>query len=291
MRVVGFTFIRNAVEYDYPICEAVRSILDLCDEVIIAVGNSTDETEQLLRTIESPKIRIIHTIWDDSLRQGGHVLALETNKAYQQIQAEADWCVYIQGDEVLHDSSVQILRDAMLKYQHDPQTEGLLVNYLHFYGSYDYIATSRKWYRKEIRVLRKHPDISSYADAQGFRKQNNKLKVRQTDAVMHHYGWVKHPKAQQRKAKNFNRYWHNDDVVADMVPDVAEFDYSVIDDVQLFTGTHPTVMRKRIEMCNWKFTFDPTKQKLSARERFSRFVEGTFGWRIGEYKNYVTIKD
>jgi hypothetical protein len=44
MKVSGFTFIRNAIKYDYPIVEAIQSILPLCDEVVVAVGNSEDET-------------------------------------------------------------------------------------------------------------------------------------------------------------------------------------------------------------------------------------------------------
>ena len=41
MKVTGFTFIRNAVINDYPIAEAINSILPLCDEVVVALGNST----------------------------------------------------------------------------------------------------------------------------------------------------------------------------------------------------------------------------------------------------------
>lgn len=291
MRVVGFTFIRNAVEFDYPICEAVRSILDLCDEVIIAVGESTDDTAQLVASIDSPKVRVINTVWDDSQRKGGRILAIETDKAYAAIPDDTDWCVYIQGDEILHETSIPILKAAMQKYLYDARTEGLLVNYKHFYGSYDYIGASRYWYRKEIRVLRKQAGIHAHGDAQGFRHHNRKLYVRQTDAVIHHYGWVKHPEAQQRKAKNFNKFWHSDEVVAEMVPDVTEFDYSKIDDLLVFTGTHPVVMQKRISMVNWKFSFDPTQRKLSVKERISRFIENLTGWRIGEYKNYLLIKE
>ncbi len=105
MKVVGFTFIRNAITYDYPIVEAIQSILPLCDQVVVAVGQSTDATLELIKNIDSPKIKIIETVWDDSLREGGRVLAEETNKAYQAIDEDADWCFYIQGDEVMHEKS------------------------------------------------------------------------------------------------------------------------------------------------------------------------------------------
>ncbi|MCS7085789.1 MAG: glycosyltransferase family 2 protein, partial [Bacteroidia bacterium] len=42
MTVGGFTIVRNAVKYDYPFIEAIRSILPICDQMIVAVGDSDD---------------------------------------------------------------------------------------------------------------------------------------------------------------------------------------------------------------------------------------------------------
>jgi glycosyltransferase involved in cell wall biosynthesis len=78
MFVSGFTIVRNAVRYDYPVVEAIQSILPICDEVIVLVGNSEDDTLALIESIGSDKIKIHHSVWDDSLRQGGIVLAIET---------------------------------------------------------------------------------------------------------------------------------------------------------------------------------------------------------------------
>ena len=58
MKVSGFTFIRNAIKYDYPIVEAIQSILPLCDEVVVAVGNSEDDTLALIQNID-PKITLL----------------------------------------------------------------------------------------------------------------------------------------------------------------------------------------------------------------------------------------
>jgi len=107
MKVSGFTFIRNGIDYDYPIVEAIHSILPLCDEVIVAVGNSNDETLSLIQSIQSDRIRIIQTVWDDSLREGGQVLAVETDKALAAVSSDSDWCIYIQGDEALHEERLR----------------------------------------------------------------------------------------------------------------------------------------------------------------------------------------
>jgi hypothetical protein len=154
MVVAGFTFIRNAVKYDYPIVEAIWSILPLCDYLVVAVGESEDETLEMIRGIKSDKIRIVETVWDDGLREGGRVLAVETDKAFDAIGEDADWCIYIQGDEVLHEQYIDCIRKGMLDSLSDGRVEGFLVKYRHFYGSYDYVGDASLWYRREVRIVR-----------------------------------------------------------------------------------------------------------------------------------------
>jgi glycosyltransferase involved in cell wall biosynthesis len=289
MRVAGFTFIRNAVKYDYPIMEAILSVLPLCDEFVVAVGNSDDGTRDLINSICSPKIRIIDTIWDESLREGGRVLAVETEKAFAAISEPADWALYIQGDEVIHEKYLSAIKDAMLKWKDHPEVEGLLLNWLHFYGSYDFTGDSRRWYKREVRVVRHSPKISSFRDAQGFRYDKRLIRVKAVDAFVYHYGWVKPPEQQQMKQEYFNKLWHDDDWVEKNVPRQSSFDYSKIDSLAHFTGTHPAVMLPRIRRCNWKFDFDPTEKKFSLMSRILYKIEKSTGYRIGEYKNFKKI--
>lgn len=289
LQVSGFTFVRNAIKYEYPVVEAIQSILPLCDEVVVAVGRSEDETLDLVRSIGSSKLRIIETVWDDSLRQGGRVLAVETDKAFRAISPASEWAFYIQADEVLHEQYIPAVRAAMLAYRDDPRVEGLLFDYRHFYGSYDYVGEALRWYRREIRVVRNHPDVFSYRDAQGFRRRpNEKLRVKRVDAVIHHYGWVKHPRAQQGKQDNFGRYWHGD--AWDRRPPASEeYRYSGEEPLRRFEGTHPAVMQRRIAAVNWQFVGDPTRYRFSMKDRVKRAVERLTGWRPGEYRNYRLI--
>jgi len=288
MIVAGFTFIRNAIKYDYPIVEAIKSILPLCDYVVVAIGDSDDRTEELITGLNEKKIRIIHTVWDESVPNGG-VLAVETNKAFDAIGDDADWCFYIQGDEVFNSEQTNIVRASMLKYKDNAQTQGLLFHYRHFYGSYDYIGTARGWYRHEIRIIKNDKKIRSYRDAQGFRIEGKKLRVRLIDAYIHHYGWVRNPEAQQRKQLNFNKYWRTDEWISENVPDVESFDYSQVDGLSLYIGNHPEVIQPRIQKLNWKFTFDPTRQSPFLRKRILMWIEQKTSWRIGEYRNFKKI--
>ncbi len=290
MKVCGFTIVRNAVKLDYPIVEAITSILPLCDEMIVAVGNSEDGTLELIRQIDSDKIRVIETIWDDTKREGGRTLALETDKAFAAIPSDIDWCFYIQADEVLHEQYYRTVREAMLRYKDDKVVEGLLFDYKHFYGSYDYLGSSWSWYRREIRIIRNDKNIFSYKDAQGFRKKpNEKLKVKPVDACMYHYGWVRDPRAMQLKQQTFNRFYHDDQWIDQHVAKAGEFDYGQIDSLEIFEGSHPGVMSERIERLNWKFDHDLSKNRLSPRERLKRFLSLFTGRRVGEYRNYSVI--
>lgn len=289
MKVSGFTVIRNAIKYDYPIVEAIQSILPLCDEVVVAVGNSDDNTLELIQNID-PKIRIIETIWDDSLREGGRVLAVETDKAYAAISADSDWAFYIQGDEVIHEKYHPVILAAMQKYKGDLKVEGLLFNYKHFYGSYDYIGSSLSWYLDEIRIIRNRKDIFSYRDAQGFRKlPNQKLNIKKIDAYVYHYGWVKAPEVMQKKQEFFHKMWHDDSWVEENVVKAVEFDYqSKIDQLKLFDETHPLVMQKRIADKNWKFEYDISYNKIRMKDRLKNLLRNYLNIDI-RYKNYNKI--
>jgi glycosyltransferase involved in cell wall biosynthesis len=289
LKVSGFTFIRNAVLLDYPIVAAIQSILPLCEEVVVAVGNSTDDTLGLIQNID-PKVRIIQTTWDDTLRENGRVLAIETDKALAAINPEADWAIYIQGDEVMHEADHPNILKAMTRFQHDQEVDGLLFEYLHFYGSYDYIGVSNNWYKKEIRVVKPGRGIFSFRDAQGFRKTPDyKLKVAPANARVFHYGWVKDPQAMQRKQESFHKLWHDDAWLAKNVKVADAFDYEDhIHELARFEGTHPQWIAPRIAARNWTFQMDITRRKRTLKNRVKNWLK-----LIGidtNYANYTLIR-
>ncbi|HZF64628.1 MAG TPA: glycosyltransferase family 2 protein [Chitinophagaceae bacterium] len=289
MKVTGFSFIKNAIKYQYPVAEALQSILPLCDEVIVAVGDSEDNTRDLVAGINPAKIKIIDTIWDESIKDGGKVLAAETDKAFNSISADTDWCFYIQGDEVLHEQYHDEVYDGMQRWRDTKEVDGLLFNYRHFYGSYDYVGVASKWYRHEIRIIRNNKNIYSYRDAQGFRKSNNqKLKVKPLQAYIHHYGWVREPKTMFAKQNNFGRFYDGKEGATARVY-VGEFDYTQIDALEKYSGSHPMVMKDRIAAANWKFEHDLSYNRLPLKEQFKNFAEMVTGKRLFDYRNYILV--
>ncbi len=293
MKVTGFSFIRNAIKYQYPVRESILSILPVVDEYIIAVGNSDDGTRDMIANIPSAKIKIIDTIWDDNLRTGGSVLAEETNKAFAAISPDTDWAFYLQGDECLHEKDYPAIRTAMEKYLSEKKVDGLLFKWIHFYGKYEYIGTGRRWYRKEIRIIRNNKNIISWKDAQGFRfKDHTKLKVKEIDAHIYHYGWVKPPKVSHKKGLVFHSI-HDPAFKPTAEDEEKEFDYyRNIDRLDLFKGTHPAVMQERVKQVDWEFNFDTTQKNfknMKLKHRISHVIEDLTGYRFGEYKNYIKV--
>jgi hypothetical protein len=221
------------------------------------------------------------------LREGGRVLAVETDKAFHAISQDSDWAIYIQGDEVIHEKYHKNIKKGMINCLNDPTIDGLLFRYQHFYGSYDYVGSSPSWYRNEIRIIRNNKNIYSYRDAQGFRKQpNEKLNVAAIDAEVYHYGWVKDPRAMQGKQNSFNKLWHDDEWVERNVVKSDEFKYEEhISELKKFQGTHPRVMADRINKKNWVFDFDISKNKSSLKDRCKNFLYRYLNFDVS-YKNY-----
>jgi hypothetical protein len=281
MKVAGFTFIKNAVNNDYPIIEAITSILPICDEFVVAVGKSEDETLELIKSIPSDRIKIIETDWDGNPTIWGENFRRETNKALAAISKDVDWYFYIQGDECVHEKYLDTIKKEMTQTLNNPKIEGLLIKYAHFYGTFHHIAVSRRWYRREIRLIKNINGLHSYKDAQGFRINDRKINVKLIDAYMYHYGWVKPPKSFNNKRSLGDRMTINE----------GEFDFGNADRLVDFKGSHPQVMAKRIQQMDWNFNIDITKLKkhLSLRRQFLQWIEVKFGKRIFEYKNYKIV--
>jgi hypothetical protein len=289
MKVVGFSFIKNAVKMQYPIVEAIRSILPLCDEVIVAVGDSEDATRELVAHIDK-KVKIVDTVWDYSLKENGKLLASETDKALKAIPKDADWCIYIQGDEVMHEDGHAEVKAAMLKWKDNKKVDGLLFRYRHFFGSYDYIGIEHHWYRHEVRVIKNNASFYSYKDAQGFRKLNNlKLRVKSLNAYIHHYGWVQSTYVMMAKNAYKQKIYNNEEFNEDKIIVKNGYTEQLVKALKKYTHTHPKVMQERIAKVDWIFTHDEKNNKMSFKDNFKNLTEKLFGVRFFDYKNYRKI--
>lgn len=291
MKISGFTFIRNGNVLAYPFTQSIRSLLPLCDEVIVNVPRSTDGTLESVRAIADPKVRILESEWDEAQRTSGQALSHHTNLALQA--CSGDWCVYIQADEVLHEESVPAMRAAMVRDFNHSAVQGLLVDYTHFYGSYWTCVCGFGWYYQEVRVVRRDPNIRSRGDAQGFRTvEGEKLRVKPSAGRYFHYGHALKPDMAERKLRNLARLWHDDAGVEREVGRRPAGFYDNDQKVKRFTGTHPAVMRDIVAAADWTYTSRNPLVRFKRRyflEDVAWIIKRCTGLTIGVHKNYRLI--
>jgi hypothetical protein len=286
MRVVGFSLVANAVRLDFPVREALRSILPLVEELVVNVGPSADGTRDLVASLGDPRIRLLDGAWDPA--QGGRMLAVETQRALDACRG--CWAIYVQADEVLHQSGSAALSAAMAAAADDPRVEGLLVDFRHLYGNTDWVGGGRAWYRREVRVVRPGGETRSHGDAQGFRigADARRLRVRPSGATYFHYGWARPLAALAAKRDADNRLYYGG------APRRAGIGERLPWEVGLgrFTGTHPAVMADWIAARRDHMSPGFSPRPWNARRLMllaSLGVERLTGWRPFEHPNYVEV--
>jgi len=252
MKVSGFTFVRNVVKYDYPVVESIRSVLPVVDEFIVNVGRCDDGTLELIRSIGDPKIKIVESVWDETLRKDGLIYAQQTNIALSH--CIGDWAFYIQADEVVHEDDLPIIQEAMRRHLGNPAVKGLLFRYLHFVA--DYWSTNPWFYHRAVRIIRNNGEVESCGDAVGFHlkvtqqylQSGPKEWIAPSNGRVFHYGWVKDPKTMLAKVKEQIAVYHG----ATPPPKQAALyeqktfqyeDYAVL---KKFSGSHPAVLADRL---------------------------------------------
>lgn len=290
-RISGFTLVRNGVRLDFPLEASIRSILPLCDEVVVNVGRSEDGTLELVRAMADPRIRIVESEWETS--GGGRVLAVETLRAMRACRHP--WGIYIQADEVLHERGIDALRSAIEANDRDPRVEGLLVQYLHFYGGFDTVATHRRMYRREVRAVRLSPawGIVPYGDAQGFRVEpgGRKIRARLTGATMFHYGWARPPEAiRAKRAADAELYgWSG----AQRRARLGQATFEWLPGIRSFTGQHPAVARRWVEARAVASAGRIAPRRFRWRHLrywISLAIERVTGHRVFEFRNYELVR-
>ncbi len=252
MKISGFTICRNAVRFDYPIVEVIRSALPVVDEFIVNVGQSDDGTLDLIRSIGSDKIRLVESVWDDSMKKDGLLFSHETNIAL--VRCTGDWALYLQADEVLHEAEHDRLLRSLRDHVTDRAVLGFTFRYLHFYG--DYRSCNPWFYHRAVRVIRNDGQVESCGDAVGFwlkadhgyLQTVHRQRVKPSGATIYHYGWVKPARVLLDKFRYQVARYHGDQPGAEQARMLARdvYDFEEYDIMKNFIGTHPAVMAARV---------------------------------------------
>lgn len=287
MKISGFTFIRNGTLLGYPFIESILSALPICDEFIVAVGDSEDDTLARIQAIGSDKIRIIQTQWNEKMQDRGFVYAQQ--KMIAQYNCTGDWAFYLEGDEVLHEDDLPKIKASMEQHLDNPEVEALAFDYHHFFGSPDWVAISPAWYRQECRIIRN--TIRSWApDGLYFvvmdkNKKGRYPKATLVSAAIYHYGHVRSIEAMAEKVQRIGKYWNQDHPL---------FNGYQADPKSLkpFQGTHPNIIKNWLLTSAQKEFFPNPNHVLTNREKKHKWamkIENFFGRKIFNKKHFKKI--
>ncbi len=241
MKLSGFTIARNCVKFNYPFLESIRSILPICDEFVINVGDSEDNTLQLIQAMREPKIRIIQNKWDFS--QGKEVLSFQTNLALKSCRGA--WAFYLQGDEVIHEADLRRIKESLGRYENDAAVDALRFRWLHFYGSYYRYRIDSGWDQKQDRIIKNDGQVQSFGDAYGFRrKDGTPLRRKNTGCLLYHYGWVQPQELMTQRRVNAETIGF---VSLNQNEREQNYSYGNLNRFPVYFGSHPSVMEERIK--------------------------------------------
>jgi len=286
MKVSAFTFIKNGQILGYPFLQSVKSILSIVDEFVINVGESEDDTLNMIKSIKDKKIRIIESKWNDEMQNRGYVYGQQ--KMIAQFNCTGGWAFYIEGDEVYHEEDLEKIKKSMELYLNDSNVEALVFDFKHFYGNGNSVLNSPGWYRSEARIIKN--SLRSYAPDGLFwlmlesNKKGRYPRAKHTGVTCYHYGWARSEDHMNLKSSKVQKYWGGEP---------ALIDYSQMDQeiIQEFHGTHPKIIKDwlpkedqvYIASTSYKLTFKQKKHRLMIK------LENYFGLELSK-KHYKLVR-
>ncbi len=243
----GFTIVRSAAGFEYPLVESVRSQLPLVSEVVV-VTHPGDAALGALRALGDARLVIVESDWDAEVGGGGAVLSRQTNLALARCRHP--WALYLQADEVLHEDDYGTIRAALARYDSVARVDGLSFRFLHFDGSYDRVNPLR--YRRQCRLVRNDGRLESIRDAAGFgRRDGRRLRTRASGARIFHYGWALPPAELKAKTLALAALFHGRPAAERRWASVPPESLGGVDLAFRWSGRHPAVMQERIARRRW----------------------------------------
>ena len=165
----GYSTTYNCVDQNYPFVESITSLLDVCDEVVVVDGGSSDGTWDVLMAMSNEnlklKIKQIERVWSHPR----HSVFDGMQKAAARDLCTGDFCWQQDVDEVIHENDYQKLRNLLTS---TPKSVNLIcLPVVEFWGNKGKIRIDInpwKW-----RLSRNHPEITHGIPASLRRQDEN----------------------------------------------------------------------------------------------------------------------
>lgn len=256
MAIIGYTFISNMFKYDYPLYEAVHSLLPVVDRYFICECYSDDSTyaEIMKWAKEEPKILLKRHRWGDH-----YTIQQTLANCLLRLVDNGDWCFKLDADEVMHEDSWELFR-ALPEILQEQGRVGARFHYTHFVGNYD--TEFDFMYRRVRRFVQQGHGWTWDGDAcqliaPGLNNPGMDARFADVNVRIHHYGKVHAPDVALRKEQDFQALYTDigfpDPKLKVLQDELGEMDYYYLfeeaikaGEFRKFTGTHPAIMADRI---------------------------------------------
>lgn len=195
----GNICIRNGTLLDYPWMRAVRSLLPICDKVIICDCDSTDGTRELIDLFAATEKKVIplNYPWTNPVNDN-QWWPNWINYARQHLPT--DMHIQLDADEILHEDDYPLIR------QLTNQSRPLFFHRLNFWRDHKHLIPEGYCCgTKVLKLARTEQPIPSdypYAPANDTVSQATECNVR-----VFHYGFLRKREAFFRKAREVQRIW------------------------------------------------------------------------------------
>lgn len=238
MTLGGFLCARNLISLDYSFVEAIKSMLPICDQIVVSESASTDGTRQYLDgwARREPKLNIVDFAWPDP-KGDPSFYPRWLNDARSHL--ETDYACTLDMDECFHEKDYDLILDAV------KQQKVLMCYRYNFWSDAQHLIPVGVCCGVDvIRVgPRRMAFPSDYPTPESA--EISALAVKSPVGV-YHYGFLRERSAFFRKAKTVQKIWANDYdprlEAADKAggnwmqnPEVAPW----VNELTLFTGSHP----------------------------------------------------
>ncbi len=255
MKLIGGTLIcHNPIRYDYCIEAAIRSLVAVCDEVIVLDCQSDDGTPALLRKlqVEFSHLYIFQNRWD--VAPNFERLSRLTNIARDYLDSR--WHLNLQADEVLHEESFSVIRQAV----QSEMGKSFSFTRLNFWGDQSrYFRASHKNPPCSPSVIRLAlREIDSVRDAESL-EAVNLCRTFERQLRIFHYGFIRDRRIHCDKIINMQQWFGLgvDQRVVKQKREKGAFDpweFFKREDLERYTGSHPKFAQRwlRDHALDWR---------------------------------------
>lgn len=238
----GYIPVRNAKNLDYCLREAVESLLPVCDQVVIADGESDDGTKDTIFDlwVNEPKIRWVTYPWPNPVNQPDFFVRWIQ---FARQHLEYDMQLELDADEVLDPISHDKIREIVAR------KGSANFKRLNFWKNAQHLAPHNRCCGTMVaRLAPSHlympsdePNPAVEPNARTYAETIPGLQI-------FHYGFLRNPDAFVRKSREVQNMFFGsvDSRITEMADQGKRWDDREYFDIplQAYRGTHPLVAHK-----------------------------------------------